>query len=1154
MATCPIKNTPEWKQVMSEAQGNVRLAVEKWVQKGYNNRESLNEQVTNEENLTDKEKEMLMDEQGERLSTKTPLQKLAAKTKIHIKSKIVLLSNIKVKDYKKKKKQLENLLEQIKANDEVETISEFIKEAYDISESLVNNMDAILTDLAENPKRADLVERLSIINDEINGYNILDEIADNKDVIDLFEKAQEEQTDEDVEKELDEDGNEIVSTKDMLIKAMSNRMKLKRRINVEALPLIADWLLAARSSYGVKSVKQDLNDLQNKITRLNEGRESGAITEKNYQRTLKKLNRDIEGLTTVAITRDDLIATLREASRAEGVLDSLIGPLISSQDSVLALFAKAIKDKLEQARLLDITTKEDISKAFIEYNDLVGASRDNPKKFNEGIYEIVDMIRKDANGYPLRDKDGEIIYDQELHFVDKFDKAKISKAWSQWYKSNPQPYEKESKDGKVLNKKEEVAVSQWYAKKRAFGASIKEKKSTAEIDKMKADMQKQVKANVVTKQEYLEWENTINDGSNFELTKPNSQFISDKWKTMYNSQGEPINAMGKYHQKLFNTYKTAQLKVPEGQRNGTRAPSIPKRDLERLQTEGVINLVKTNVTEAVSTQSYDTEFGNQELSEEGMKILPVFYTNNISINDVTFDLASSVLMFSQMANKYEALNQVRGEISLTKSLMEERKIPEFNSQGIRIRDSFANKFGLTSYLKQNGNSHSKQHFDAFLDMIVQGKMQEVESIGDLSGSKITNTVTGISALTTIAADLLKGVANNLQGNIQLIIEAKGAEYFNAKNLRKGKALYAKNVMSMVGDFGKPTPASFMGRLNELYEPLQGDFTDNYGKLVSTGVANKLFRTDTLFFTNWFGEHELQVSSMLALMDATIVRDKTTKEEITLFEAHEKYGVREAFENIEFIEENEDGTKDYRDFTEKDRRSFQDRLHALNKKMHGVYNNLDKAASSRYSLGRLGLMYRKHMYPGYMRRFQRYRFDEELGDGKEGFYRTFNKTLIRDLRNYKFQVGKQWSTYTPKEKAAIRRVLTEISIILTLFATIVILKSMADDDEELKENYLYNFVLYEAIRMRSESAQYISPGDAWKTVKSPSAALSTATRAIRFGIQVMPHNITENYKRKQGIWEKGDNKAWAYFVRLLGLPGYNINPREAVKMYESFTTV
>lgn len=1171
MATCPNRNSTEWKQVMRESQGNVKLAMEKWVQRGYNNRESLNEQVTNEENLTDKEKEMLMDEQGERLSKKTPLEQLVQKTKVHIKKRIELLSKVKVKDTQKKREKFQELEETMKAADEVESISEFITEAYKISESLVQSMEGILNDLAENPKRPDLVQRLAVINDEVNGYNILDEIADNQDIIDLFKKEQEKETDEDVEVKLNEDGKPDPSTKEMLMKAMSNRMNLKRRINVEAIPLMADWLLSARSSYGAKSVRKDLDELQAKINRLNEGRESGAISEANYQRTLKKLNRDIENLTTVAITRDDMIKTLREASRAEGVLDSLIGPLISSQDSVLALFAKAIKDKLEQARLLDITTKEDIAKSFIEYNDAVAASRDNPKKFNEGIYEIVKVGRKKDSGAYIRDKDGNILYDEELHFVSKYDKAKIQDVKNQWFNNNPQPYEKELREGAVLNKKQEAERTVWKAKRNAFFASIEVIKSQSEVDKLKSDMERQLKANVVTQDEYDEYVSRIDkvyaqlkldpksvNFTNFdiknELVDYKPEFISEKWKSMYNSQGEPINAMGKYHQKLFSTYKTAQLKIPEGQRPDTKVPSVPKRDLERLQTEGVVNLAKTNLREAVNKQSYDTEFGDQELSEEGMKLLPVFYTNKIGINDVTFDLASSVLMFSQMANKYEALNQVRSEISLTKSLMEERKVPEFNSQGVRIKDSFANKFGLTQFLKSNGESQSKKHFDAFLDMIVYGEMQKAESIGNLSGSKITNTVTGISALTTIAADLLKGVANNLQGNIQLIIEAKGAEYFSAKNLRKGKANYFKNVPAILGDFGKPTPTSFMGRLTELYEPLQGDFTDNYGRLITTGVANRLIRTDTLFFNQYFGEHELQVSTMLALMDATTVRDKTTKEEITLFDAHEKYGVREAFENIEFIEENEDGTKDYRDFTEKDRRSFQDRLHALNKKMHGVYNNFDKAASSRYSLGRLGMMYRKHMYPGYMRRFQKYRFDEELGDGKEGFYRTFNKTLLRDIRNYKFQVAKQWSTYTPKEKAAIRRVLTELGIILSLFATIIALKSMADDDEELKESYVYNFILYEAVRMRSETAQYISPGDAWRTVKSPSAALSTASRAVRFSNQILPWNITEGYKRKQGVWEKGDNKAWAYFVKLIGLPGYNINPREAVKIYESLTNI
>ena len=113
---------------------------------------------------------------------------------------------------------------------------------------------------------------------------------------------------------------------------------------------------------------------------------------------------------------------------------------------------------------------------------------------------------------------------------------------------------------------------------------------------------------------------------------------------------------------------------------------------------------------------------------------------------------------------------------------------------------------------------------------------------------------------------------------------------------------------------------------------------------------------------------------------------------------------------------------------------------------------------------------------------------------------------------------------------------------------------AENDEDLKENYAFNFLLYEAIRMRSETSQYTSFTDAWRTAKSPTAALTTVSRVIKFTSQIMPWNITEEYKRNQGIWEKGDNKAWAYFIKMIGLPGYNIKPQEAVKVYESITAI
>jgi hypothetical protein len=117
--------------------------------------------------------------------------------------------------------------------------------------------------------------------------------------------------------------------------------------------------------------------------------------------------------------------------------------------------------------------------------------------------------------------------------------------------------------------------------------------------------------------------------------------------------------------------------------------------------------------------------------------------------------------------------------------------------------------------------------------------------------------------------------------------------------------------------------------------------------------------------------------------------------------------------------------------------------------------------------------------------------------------------------------------------------------------IMMLTALGDepDEEAVKKSYAYNFLMYELVRMRSETASYISPTDAYRVVKSPSAMTSTLERAIKFGNQILPWNITEDYQRRSGIWEKGDNKAWAYFLKLAGFSGYNITPEQAVKSFE-----
>ncbi|NBX19720.1 MAG: hypothetical protein EBR08_03215, partial [Bacteroidia bacterium] len=420
----------------------------------------------------------------------------------------------------------------------------------------------------------------------------------------------------------------------------------------------------------------------------------------------------------------------------------------------------------------------------------------------------------------------------------------------------------------------------------------------------------------------------------------------------------------------------------------------------------------------------------------------------------------------------------------------------------------------------------------------------------------------------ISMDVLKGTANNLQGNIQVAIEAAGGEYFNAKNLAKGFAKYWSTLGGNIADFGKAKPESWMGQLIDIYDPIQGTFKDEYGKNVSASIANKLFRTNTLFFNQNFAEHEIQVKTLFALMDAKKVIDKETGEEITLLQAHEKYGPQlfevTKDENGKRVYEykiavdvtNLDGTVERVDFNERQRQDFMNTLHALNKRMHGVYNSFDQSVAQRYTLGRLSLMYRKYLVPAYKKRFKRAGMDVELGAPTEGYYLTFWKTFIRDLRDFKLKVMYDWSGYSPFEKAQIKRTLYEVGFVLALWGIIVALRGMAGDDDDLKKSKGYNYMLYQALRMRSETKAYLPVvgwEDLWRITKSPSAATNTIDRFVNFIAQFIK-GITDDeanyYKRKTGPWKKGDNKTWAYFLRLMGYTGNTLNPDQAVKAFES----
>ena len=456
MATCPNKNTKEWREVMNLSQNNEAIARELWVKKGYADIVGLNE--ADNSGLSKDKIKSLKKESEQTEEIKTDLQLLVEKTKVHLIRKINALSNIKAKDALTQKSRLESTLkkmENVEALNQVESINEFIKDVYRRTESLMLNMEQIIEDSKKNPLDSSLIERLNEIHVAVNGSeDVLKEIADNKDVVDFFTEETEARENEEGQEELYElDGSVVMPLKDMLFKILSNRKILKNRVNVEGIPLIAEWLINARSSYA-KDLDKTYQQVLQEMEKDKKLFEEGKISNWRYQKIKKKHERDLNLAKNIVVDKDQLINTLREASREDGVLDFMIGPAIASPDAVVALLAKAIKDQLEKARLKDIVTKDDIAAAFIKYQESAPSYKDNPKSFNEGLYEIVEE-RTDE-----KDEDGNYIYREEVHFVSKFDMKKWKSVIREWFKQNPRPLSKKKK-GSPLTVDERKDYTAW---------------------------------------------------------------------------------------------------------------------------------------------------------------------------------------------------------------------------------------------------------------------------------------------------------------------------------------------------------------------------------------------------------------------------------------------------------------------------------------------------------------------------------------------------------------------------------------------------------------------------------------------------------------------------------------------------------------------
>ncbi len=561
------------------------------------------------------------------------------------------------------------------------------------------------------------------------------------------------------------------------------------------------------------------------------------------------------------------------------------------------------------------------------------------------------------------------------------------------------------------------------------------------------------------------------------------------------------------------------------------------------------------------SDNFDPEHKEVVVDFQGNKIdmLPVkfvFKGEKESYDDMTEDVATSLMTFAGMAYEYGELNGVVNILENARYMAAERDVVQ--KSGNRTKRESVNANDVTfrqPFTKKAARLHAQAALDDFFSMHIYGHTTADEgTIGNtrISKRKIVDKINHIVSLSQMALNLPQRVANVATGGAQVVIESAGRGVYNAKDVTWASGIYVKESADRLAQTGTTDYDNKLSLWIEYFDIHQdnGRIVEKYGR----GRMSRIFNENLLYAGLAIGEDYLSSVSSLAVARNFKVKDGQGKQR-NLWDAYEvRY--RDAANKVGAYLALKDGyTKaDGSPITAEDERKFAKKVISLNFEMQGIYNLDDRSAVQQYAFGALIIMYRKWIAPAIKRRYGHTQYNVMTDRYTEGYYRTFIRTWRDILIDAKDAVTEEkgavallniiadakavinaykinYSKLTDYEKSNMKKGWTDFGLVCGLFLSTALLLRLPPDDHDGDELlcWLDSFVLSQLLRLRSElGAQAPTPtmvSEALRLIKSPFAAIGPLKSILNIFQLMLPHNYAVEIKSGR---YKGHKKAYKYF--------------------------
>lgn len=919
-----------------------------------------------------------------------------------------------------------------------------------------------------------------------------------------------------------------------VVKLLDEALKNKKLIEIKykniGLDILTDFLYPMYTK-----IKAEFKDKYAREYRLlkHQGKlENPNITEKDYiESKLVADNLDVEARTKEAIRKE-----LKKAGSDISTLSSWLDTVLDSPDATLGALAKKFVTLDDKARI-EVEARR--LSMLIELNKCQSYLSQFGSDFRKA-YDFMlerDLDTKELTGHIVTSFPSRLIKEYRLMMQatedidDEIDDSSEYQEFEglrsmlrrEWKDAN-MPLDKDAffsayfnyikglmDDGKITANEFENLDASF----RSVGKKIKVE------DMLRSGTISQEAADLTT--EWLK-KNSI------KFRTPSKEWKNPQWESLSNILKDENDPRSILYNMITKAQEEADDLVPSSVKVHTRLPGIIKQKYERIaEGQNLWEVTKRSFGKSLSVRVDDTNRVHTDIVDaDGAKkyFIPVHFSTPVTKvieeegrkvevfdpEEQSFDLPNLYFNFLSSAIDFSWKVDILPTLEIYKDIINDREVVTTTALG-KVKYRASRIFGVReeegNEVVIKGGNIAKQ-YEAWLTYALYGQVDK--DLGVIPGTKIDvakliNVLQQYTALNLLGFNVMAGVANLGLGEVIQAIEAFSGQFMSAKDYHNGQMFYAKNLGGILGDIESRQPKNVVSLLlkefNVLHDPKVGNLTHSR--------FQEMVTTDSAFFVSHAGEHKIQTPFLLGMLSSRRAYNSKGEDIGSILDLYEvKDGKLWIDPKTGFDEKKSNWTED-------ERRVFEHKVRRILARMHGIYSDLDRVMLQANAFGSMVYMFRKFVVPGFKRRWGSRRYEEGIEEFVEGDYRTvinFTGKLIKNLKAKKaLMMSDEWAQLTEMEKANVYRALGEVVALIMVMVIASIALGLRDDDDKDKRSW--NFIAYQALRIKSELLFFISPSAAMQILRSPAAGISMTEDVIKLTTQVFGSGY-EDYQ--QGPWK------------------------------------